>query len=428
MSESNKYDHIVFSERQILEVGCTNGSTKKSMADTIGKHPATVGKEINLRRFLLSRRTYPTDCAFFPKCPNKSICSNDCSEYQPFKCVRRDRSPGVCNGCPTIRHCHYDKYKYDAVKAQKSYEETLVDSRTGVNLTYSEAKELADVIVPLIKQGQSPYQIINDHPELNICEKTLYNYIDQGIFSQFGLSNVDLRKKVSRKIKKSVKTQFKKRKDNKYLIGRTISDYDAFIQEKNENDEVVKEVWMDTVYNDGAPYLQTFKFMNYGFFFALYHESKEAKEMTKGVDLLEEILGEALFRQEFTLIKTDRGTEFTDAEGIEKYNEDDHLCRTRLFYCDAMNSNQKASLENKHRELRYIVQKGTDMKELGLRSQSDLNKVLSHINSVPLKSLGGKTAFEVLKFFNYELYQKMIEFGLEEIEKDKVVLKPYLLK
>ena len=67
----------------------------------------------------------------------------------------------------------------------------LIESREGINMTYSELKALADVIVPLIKKGHSPYQIITSHPELNISEKTLYNYIESGVFRQFGLLDID---------------------------------------------------------------------------------------------------------------------------------------------------------------------------------------------------------------------------------------------
>ena len=59
-------------------------------------------------------------------------------------------------------------------------------------MTYSELKALAEIIVPLIKKGHSPYQIITSHPELNISEKTLYNYIESGVFRQFGLLDIDL--------------------------------------------------------------------------------------------------------------------------------------------------------------------------------------------------------------------------------------------
>lgn len=45
-------------------------------------------------------------------------------------------------------------------------------------MSYEECKAMADIIVPLIKAGHSPYHIVTNHPELNISEKTLYNYIE----------------------------------------------------------------------------------------------------------------------------------------------------------------------------------------------------------------------------------------------------------
>lgn len=61
------------------------------------------------------------------------------------------------------------------------YRATLIDSREGVNLTIQEAKQMASVIAPLLKQGQSPYQIITNHPELCISEK-LFTTISKVMF------------------------------------------------------------------------------------------------------------------------------------------------------------------------------------------------------------------------------------------------------
>ena len=79
---------------------------------------------------------------------------------------------------------------------------------------------MASVISPLLKQGHSPYQILANHPELNISEKTLYNYIESGVFRELaGITSLDLRRQVSRKLPKR-KLRFTKRKDNKYLKGQ----------------------------------------------------------------------------------------------------------------------------------------------------------------------------------------------------------------
>ena len=102
--------------------------------------------------------------------------------------------------------------------------------------------------------------------------------------------------------------------------------------------------------------------------------------------------------------------------------------RTQLFYCDPMSSHQKGSLENNHEEIRYICPKETDLYALGLTDQSKANLISSHINSFPKENLKGKSPFRYLEFMNPKLANRFREFGIIEIEPDKVILRPYLLK
>ncbi|MCB8560326.1 helix-turn-helix domain-containing protein [Faecalibacillus sp. TM111] len=423
MSSNNKNLHLTVQERIIIEKGIENGSTKAAIALTIGKDKSTVGKEIKKHRELVHKSSYKINCANMKNCSHNHVCDN-CADFKPFTCNRRDRSPGACNGCSKYTHCRYDKYRYKADFSHKKYREDLVDSRTGINMSYEECKAMADIIVPLIKAGHSPYQIVTNHPELNISEKTLYNYIENGIFREFGLLDIDLRIKTKRKITKKASNKYKKREDKKYLNGRTYDDFINYTAE-NKNLSVVE---MDTVYNNGStgPFMQTFKFLDYSFMFIVYQEEKTAKSMVEGVDLLEKILGEDLFSEEVAIIKTDRGSEFCDAEGFEK--EENESRRTRIFYCDPMASGQKGSLENNHKEIRYICPKENDLKDLGLNSQEKANLIVSHINSQSKEHLKGKSPLEVMEFMNPALYQKFKDFGIERINKDNIVLKPYLLK
>lgn len=423
MSSNNKNLHLTVQERIIIEKGIENGSTKAAIALTIGKDKSTVGKEIKKHRELVHKSSYKINCANMKNCSHNHVCDN-CADFKPFTCNRRDRSPGACNGCSKYTYCRYDKYRYKADFSHKKYREDLVDSRTAINMSYEECKAMADIIVPLIKAGHSPYHIVTNHPELNISEKTLYNYIENGIFREFGLLDIDLRIKTKRKITKKASNKYKKREDKKYLNGRTYDDFINYTAE-NKNLSVVE---MDTVYNNGStgPFMQTFKFLDYSFMFIVYQEEKTAKSMVEGVDLLEKILGEDLFSEEVAIIKTDRGSEFCDAEGFEK--EENESRRTRIFYCDPMASGQKGSLENNHKEIRYICPKENDLKDLGLNSQEKANLIVSHINSQSKEHLKGKSPLEVMEFMNPALYQKFKDFGIERINKDNIVLKPYLLK
>ena len=398
LMSNNSNSHLTLEDRKIIEQGINNNETKVSIAAKLGKDKSTIGKEIKLHRVMTYKCHMPLECSNYRHCQHGRKCKTTCPDYAPFHCSRRDRSPGACNGCPNITHCRFDKFKYTAAAAQAEYKETLVDSRQGVNMTEKEAKDMASIIAPLIKKGQSPYTIVTNHPELGISEKTLYNYIEGGIFEFTGsnrLISLDLRRQASRKISKKVSAQYKKRVDRKFLKGREYTDYQAYI-DVNPNAYVTQ---MDTVYNDvtNGPFIQTFKFVKPGILLCIYHEEKTARSMCAGVDMLEKILGQNVFRKYVEVLLTDRGSEFSAADTLE--TDKDGSRRTRVFYCDPMRAGQKGSLENKHIELRYILPK-----ECNLR------------------------ALELTRFLYKDLFKKLTAFGIKLIDKDEVTLKPYLLK
>ena len=421
-----KNKHLQLSDRIIIETGIQNGSMKSSIADTLNKDPSTIGKEIFLHRFVAHKCSLALECKNYKNCVYDRNCSIECDNYEPFTCKRRDKSPGACNGCNNYSRCRFTKYRYEADMAQRQYEETLSESRQGFNITTLELKSLGEKIKPFIDQGQSVYVIKENHCEIEYSEKTLYTYIESGIFKDVGvdLGPMNLRRQVNRKLPKKKANQYKPRQDKSYLVSRKYSDYEAYIQEHPE----AKIVEMDTVYNDvsNGPFIQTFKFMNYSFLFGLYHENKDADTMNKGVLLLEDILNEDIFTKEVEVLLTDRGSEFIKLKDIE--TRSNNLIRTRIYYCDPLASCQKGSLENNHIELRYVLPKEYDLQSLGLTGQKALNLVLSHVNSFPKENLNGRTPFEVLEFFSPKLLEKLLDFGLKIIPPDEVILKPYLLE
>ncbi len=420
----NKNKPLTLEERKIIETGIRNGSKKTAIADTIGKDKSTIGKEIRLHRTLSHKCHLPLECSAYGKCIHNRNCTVQCPDYVPFRCSRRDRSPGACNGCSKYSRCRFDKYTYDAAAADRAYRTLLVDAREGVNLTTAQAKEIAAVVGPLLKQGLSPYHIITAHPELGISEKTLYNYIEWHVFDIAGIKDIDLRRKVSRKLPGKITKSYKKRQDRAFLKGRLYTDYQAYLKEHPQSNVVE----MDTVYNDvsGGPFIQTFKFLPCGLLVAIYHDSKTAADMVKGVNVLEETVGREIWNTWAEVLLTDRGAEFSDAEGFEL--RPDGSRRTRVFYCDPMQSGQKGSLEVNHEQLRYILPKETDLRALGLTGQEALNVAISNIASAPVESLHGKSPIEYARFLCPQLLERLEAAGLREVPGDEVVLKPYLLK
>ena len=407
-----KNTHLTLEERKIIQDGIENELTKVEIAKNIEKDPTTVSKEIKNRRKLKPRNPFnnPITCTKFKDC---GICHGKCSEYEEIKCLRRDRKVGACNLCPNSSKCKLDKYFYYAKQAHEDYLYTLSDSREGINLTTKEMFKIIDIIKPLLKKGQSVYQIVKNHPELNISVKLLYTYIECGLFKDYGIDNFSLRRQVSMKKRKTLK----KRKEPINYEGRKYKDYLKFI----EDNPSIQTTQMDTIYNQqSGPYIQTFIFQNTGLMIGFLHAEKTSESMASTLDKLQTILEDDYYKL-FSLLLTDRGTEFEIYKLFEVNSETGEI-RTNIFYCDPQTPSQKPNVENNHNYVRNIIPNKKSIKHL---TQEDINLMFSHINSAPRASLNGSTPYEAFEFlYGNEILKK---FNIQKIEKDMVTLQPYLL-
>ena len=415
--------HLTLNERKIIETGIINRSNKVDIARTIGKDPTTVAKEIRKHRTFKPRNQfiYPSICVHRQECGG---CKKQCSKYEEIKCNKRDKSPGACNKCPKIATCHLDKYFYYANHADEEYKNDLVDFRQGINMNILEVKEPASILKPLLDQGQSLYQIKSSHKEIKQCIKTLYNYIEMGVFKEFGIDNFSLKEQVNRK---QFNNKYKKRKEPTNYENHKYKDYLKF---KEDNTEV-PTTEMDTVLNSqSGPYIQTFYFEGSGIMIGFIHKEKTSESMANILNILENKLGHDLYRKLFSLILTDRGVEFEKVDLFE-FNQETGEFRTNIFYCDAYQSSQKPHVENTHNYIRDIIPNEIDMSNI---TQDDLDLMFSHINSTPRRSLKDKTPYEVFKFMmstsdNPHRGKDILDLlHISEIKRDEVTLKPYLLK
>lgn len=405
--------HMTLEDRKKIQDGLENGLSRTEIAKIINKDISTVAKEIKNRRKLKPRNLFntPITCTKFKEC---RICHGKCSEYEEIKCLRRDRKVGVCNLCPKMNNCRLDKYFYYAKQAHANYLYTLKDSREGVNLTTKEMLNIVSIIKPLLKKGQSVYQILANHPEIKLCTKSLYTYIESGIFQDYGINNFSLRRQVSMKERKKLK----KRKEPVNYEGRKYKDYLDFVT-KNPT---IPTTQMDTLYNQqDGPYIQTFIFQNTNLMIGFLHAEKTSESMASTLDNLQLTL-ENDYSKLFSLLLTDRGTEFEKYDLFEVNTETGEI-RSNIFYCDPQTPSQKPNVENNHNYVRNIIPNGKSLKNL---TQEDLNLMFSHINSAPRASLNGKTPYEAFKFlYGNEILKKL---NIQKIEKDMVTLQPYLLK
>lgn len=426
--------HLTFEERIEIERQISLGSTIKAIAASLSKDPTTISKELKRGRSPKPHNTFnepPNRCALFSECTRRRVCDEGssrcrkacrncsrcnavCSDFVPrsYACLKLSRAPFVCNGCVEKGYCKLDKFYYRANIAHKRYRTILVESREGINITKEKLEELDAIVSPLILQGQSPYLICLNHPELELSEKTLYNYIAIGALS---VKNLDLAKKVKYKLRRPHKSEIV---DRSIFQQRTYADFQEFIQ-TNPDTRVVE---MDTVLGCRGSHkvLLTLFFRSCSLMLAYLLNDKTADSVKDLFNRLERKLTPEIFRSTFPLILTDRGGEFSDPESLERGLDDS--VRTSIYYCDPGASWQKPGCEKNHEYIRKILAKGSSFDDL---TQRDINKMLWHINSAARESLNGQTPFTLAQLLLNEKAFKA--FGLRKIKADNVVLTPELL-
>jgi IS30 family transposase len=276
-------------------------------------------------------------------------------------------------------------------------------------MTKHEQFEKDGIISPLVWQGQSPYQIITNHPELDMSVRTLYTYLNQGLFRA---KNIDLKRKVKFKPRKVHKTQIK---DRSVFIGRTYADFQEL-----KPDHFAE---MDTVHSsrESKRVILTF-FLTREKLFLAFIMNRCTKGAVKLIfNKLEHQLGTYNFLTLFSTILTDRGNEFGDPETLESGM--DGIQRSDIYYCDPMRSGQKGGIEQAHTMLRMVLPKGTSFEFL---TQWDLRTIVDHINSTPREILGGRTPYDVaLENYGPEVLKAL---QLRPVAPDEVNLTPKLIR
>lgn len=237
-----------------------------------------------------------------------------------------------------------------------------------------------------------------------------------GLFADWCVTNLILKRKVKRKVSNK---KLKKRKEPANYEGRTFIDYLNF--KKLHPDIPTTE--MDTVYNNqSGPYIQTFIFENTSFMIGILHKNKTVTSMSNTLNSFQNKLSDKEFKKLFSLLLTDRGSEFAKPQLFE-INTITGEIRSNIFYCDPQQSSQKPHVENNHNFVREILPNGQSWCNL---TQDNVNLIFSHINSTPRESLGDKTPYEVFTF----IYGKNVanKLGIQKIPKDEVCTSPRLIK
>ena len=431
--------HMGQDERNRIEfmLGC--GNNVAAIAKALGRSESTISREL-LNRRIDSGKHYGRSnrlCARFDDCARTAFngfrdirrksspgCFESCPDFREAVCVRLNRAPYVCNGCEREHNCPLKKRYYIAAGAQANYRGVLVNSRSGVHPDEATVRRMSDALTPAARQGQSVDAVIAGNPELfgRYARSTIYGWIESGLFAakKHDLPFAGTRRRPHKR--PETKTRAKCR------IGRTHADLLEWLK---ANPGVVPTEADTVIGSISGKVLFTFM-VREKFPLAFLRDAKTSQTFTRIVNMLWEVAGPGLFRKLFRCMVPDNGTEFSDPEMVENYRPDPGhnpyklLPRgVRVFYCDPYCSCQKPHIERFHLELRRILQKGVSFNPL---DQEQVNLIMSHLNSYPRPSLGGRTPYDLfVEEFGDDGKRFLDRLGIVRIPQDQVTLHPFLL-
>lgn len=427
-----KNKHLTNDERLQIERLLSEQSSISRIAEKLGKNKSTISREIRARAIssdkgapyrIRNRCVSRMECnkrhlcldktRCTRKCPTCKLCNEICPDYVEQICYKLYEPPYCCNGCIDEYQCVLRKRFYINKKAHEAYREMLVESRLGANITEDELLVLDELVSPLIRRGQSVHHIVkNNADNLNICEKSIYRYVDGGLLSA---KNIDMPRVCRMKPRKTKPAVHKV--DSSCRIGRTYAEYKAFMKETT-----VSVVEMDSVIGRiGGKVLLTLMFTSCDFMLAFIRDRNTSQSVIDTFDWLYELLGAQIFKTLFPLLLTDNGSEFSNPLKLE-FDKNGNK-RTMIFYCDPYSSFQKPHVEVNHEFIRRVLPKGKSFDNL---EQSDINLMMSHINSYSRDKLGNKSPLDVFSF----LYGRrtLNKLGISKILPNNIIHKPELLK
>lgn len=289
------------------------------------------------------------------------------------KTIQRELKRGLIE----LRNSDYTtRVEYAADVAQRRYKANQRAKqgylKIGHNISLS--NEIERLIV---EEKYSPYAAMEKARlkyEVNFCLKTLYNYIEKGIFYRLKKTHLPYKKKYKRR----------------YMVGKGISKNGGMSIEKrleviNQREELGH--WeMDTVVGKQGTkaclLVLTERMSRKEIIIKL--EEKKSKEVVKAIRGLKKRYAKS-FHKRFKSITSDNGAEFKDAKSIEELG-------IKYFYAHSYSSYERGSNENNNKLIRRHIRKSTD---IGLVSKSEIKKIEKYMNSYPRKIFNGRSANDV---------------------------------
>ncbi len=299
-----------------------------------------------------------------------------------------------------------EKKQYRADVAQRDYREQ--SKNKGRELKIGKDHRLEDYIrIKILKERYSPDALIGEiHDEglkfeNMICAKTLYNYIDAGIFS--GISNESLwekrkrKKKICRKIARISHTN---------RMARSIEKRPQQVNDRIEYGHWEGDCVKGPKGRSTSLFTLTERKSLEEIIIKIDRTSQE--EIQRAMDSLENRFGDQ-FKYKFKSITFDNGVEFLDWKSLELSTLNSAHRRTTIYFAHAYAAWERGSNEVQNKMIRRFIPKGTNIHDM---DEKKVAQIQNWMNNYPRKRLGYKTAQQMAREYLQFNRKQRINFVL----------------
>ena len=305
--------------------------------------------------------------------------------------IRREKALGTVE---LLNSDYTTRLEYSADAAQKYHDER--GRNKGPRLKIGSNFKLVEFIEDKIKKEKySPYSALEkakqeDDITVNICLKTLYNYIDEGLFLNITNKDLPVKKEPKKRGYSKVRTAYTHK-------GTSIEERPKEIENRAEFghwefDTVVGKQGTKTVLmvmTERALNVQLIRII----------ESKSQQCIVREIDKLERKLGSGKFKEIFKTITCDNGCENLDFEGMERSAITSGK-RTKVYYAHPYSSYERGTNECANKLIRRFVPKGCDIAKF---SKKQIKYIQNWINNYPRRIFGGYSTNDLLNMLGLSL-------------------------
>ncbi len=274
------------------------------------------------------------------------------------------------------------EYSADAAQNKRNYNNTAKGPRLKLGANF---KLIEFIENKIIKDKYSPAAALAEARkkgyEVNFCVKTLYNYIDEGLFVKLTNDDLPIKKIGNKRPYHHVRTAYTQK-------GKSIEER----PEEAENKEIFGHWELDTVVGKlkTKSALMVMTELSKGIEIIRKIESKSQECIVRELDKLERRLGTKKFRETFKTITCDNGCENLDFKGMEK-SVLTNIPRTQVFYAHPYSAWERGSNECANKLIRRFIPKGTDISK---HSKKFIRYIQHWMNHYPRKKLAWLSPFE----------------------------------